>query len=98
MDGQLAVYDARDAASPCYACVFPPDTAPEEAKCATLGVLAPLVGVMGSLQAMEAVKLLSGIGSRLTGQLQLLEGRDLAWTSLRLARNPHCPVCGHDNH
>jgi molybdopterin/thiamine biosynthesis adenylyltransferase len=98
MDGQLAVYDARDAASPCYACVFPPDTAPEEAQCATLGVLAPLVGVMGSLQAMEAVKLLSGIGSRLTGQLQLLDGRDLAWTSLRLARNPHCPVCGQANH
>jgi molybdopterin/thiamine biosynthesis adenylyltransferase len=97
MDGQLAVYDARDAASPCYACVFPPDVAPEEAQCATLGVLAPLVGVMGSLQAMEAVKLLSGIGSRLTGQLQLLEGRDLAWTSLRLARNPHCPVCGQSN-
>ncbi len=94
MDGQLAVYDARDAASPCYACVFPPDNAPEEALCATLGVLAPLVGVMGSLQAMEAVKLLSGIGSRLTGQLQLLDGRDLAWTSLRLARNAHCPVCG----
>jgi molybdopterin/thiamine biosynthesis adenylyltransferase len=94
MDGQLAVYDARDAASPCYACVFPPDTAPEETQCATLGVLAPLVGVIGSLQAMEAVKLLSGIGSRLTGQLQLLDGRDLAWTSLRLARNPHCPVCG----
>ncbi len=94
MDGQLAVYDARDAASPCYACVFPPDAAPEEAQCATLGVLAPLVGVMGSLQAMEAVKMLAGIGSRLTGQLQLLDGRDLAWTSLRLARNPHCPVCG----
>ncbi len=94
MDGQLAVYDARDAASPCYACVFPTDAAPEEAQCATLGVLAPLVGVMGSLQAMEAVKMLAGIGSRLTGQLQLLDGRDLAWTSLRLARNPHCPVCG----
>ena len=98
MDGQLAVYDARDTASPCYACVFPPDNAPEEAQCATLGVLAPLVGVMGSLQAMEAVKLLAGIGSRLTGQLQLLDGRDLAWTSLRLARNPHCPVCGQPNH
>lgn len=94
MDGQLAVYDARDAASPCYACVFPPDTAPEETQCATLGVLAPLVGVMGSLQAMEAVKLLSGMGSRLTGQLQLLDGRDLVWNTLRLQRNPHCPVCG----
>lgn len=98
MDGQLAVYDARDAASPCYACVFPPDTAPEEAQCATLGVLAPLVGVIGTLQAMEAVKLLSGMGSRLTGQLQLLDGRDLAWNALHLQRNPHCPVCGEAGH
>ena len=98
MDGQLAVYDTRDAASPCYACVFPPDTAPEEAQCATLGVLAPLVGVMGSLQAMEAVKLLSGLGSHLTGHLQLLDGRDMTWTHLRLARNPHCPVCGQAKH
>ena len=94
MDGQLAVYDARDEASPCYACVFPPNTAPEETQCATLGVMAPLVGVIGTLQAMEAVKLLTGMGSRLTGQLQLLDARDLAWNSLRLQRNPHCPVCG----
>ena len=94
MDGQLAVYDARHAASPCYACVFPPDAAPEEAQCATMGVLAPLVGVIGTLQAMEAVKLLSGMGSRLTGQLQLLDGRDLAWNTLQLQRNPQCPVCG----
>ena len=98
MDGQLAVYDARDAASPCYACVFPPDTAPEEAQCATMGVLAPLVGIIGTMQAMEAVKLLSDMGSRLTGQLQLLDGRDLAWNTLRLQRNPHCPVCGQPAH
>lgn len=98
MDGQLAVYDARHAASPCYACVFPPDTAPEETQCATLGVLAPLVGVIGTLQSMEAVKLLSGVGSRLTGQLQMLDGRDLAWSTLQLKRNPHCPVCGETAH
>lgn len=94
MDGQLAVYDARDGASPCYACVFPPDAGPEETQCATMGVLAPLVGVIGTMQAMEAVKLLAGLGSRMTGQLQLLDGRDLAWSTLRLQRNPHCPVCG----
>ena len=98
MDGQLAVYDVREPGSPCYACVFPPDTAPEETQCATLGVLAPLVGVIGSLQAMEAVKLLSGMGSRLTGRLQLLDGRDLAWNTLRVQRNPHCPVCGEGHH
>lgn len=93
LDGQLSVYDARDAASPCYACVFAPDVAPEETQCATLGVLAPLVGVIGTLQAMEAVKLLLGMGSQLVGQLQLLDGRDLSWHSMRLQRNPHCPVC-----
>jgi molybdopterin/thiamine biosynthesis adenylyltransferase len=94
MDAQLAVYDARDAKSPCYACIFPPDQAPEEVQCATLGVLAPLVGVVGSLQAMEAVKLLTGLGSRLTGLLQMLDGRGLEWNEVRLQRNPNCPVCG----
>lgn len=94
MDAQLAVYDARDAKSPCYACIFPPDEAPEEVRCATLGVLAPLVGVIGSLQAMEAVKLLAGLGSRLTGRLQMLDGRSLEWNEVRLQRNPSCPVCG----
>ena len=94
MDAQLAVYDARDAQSPCYACIFPPDQAPEEVQCATLGVLAPLVGVVGSLQAMEAVKLLAGLGSRLTGRLQMLDGRSLEWNEVRLQRNPSCPVCG----
>ena len=98
MDGQLAVYDARQATSPCYACVFAPDAAPEETQCATLGVLAPLVGVIGTLQALEAVKLLSGMGSHLTGQLQLLDGRDLSWNALRLQRNPQCPVCGEGAH
>lgn len=94
MDAQLAVYDARDGKSPCYACIFPPDQAPEEVRCATLGVLAPLVGVIGSLQAMEAVKLLAGLGSRLTGRLQMLDGRSLEWNEVRLQRNPSCPVCG----
>jgi molybdopterin/thiamine biosynthesis adenylyltransferase len=94
MDAQLAVYDARDAKSPCYACIVPPDQAPEEVQCATLGVLAPLVGVVGSLQAMEAVKLLAGLGSRLTGRLQMLDGRSLEWNEVRLQRNPSCPVCG----
>jgi molybdopterin/thiamine biosynthesis adenylyltransferase len=94
MDGQLAVYDARDEHSPCYACIFPPTEAPEEVRCATLGVLAPLVGVIGTMQAMEAVKLLTGMGSRLTGRLQMLDGRGMAWTELRLQRNAACPVCG----
>ena len=94
LDGQLAVYDARDAQSPCYACIFPPDTAPEEVRCATMGVLAPLVGVIGSMQAMETVKLITGIGSRLVGRLQMLDGRGMTWTDMRVKRNPSCSVCG----
>jgi molybdopterin/thiamine biosynthesis adenylyltransferase len=93
LDGQLTTYDVRDAASPCYACVFPPDDAPEEVSCSTMGVLAPLVGVVGSLQAAEALKLLAGIGRSLAGRLQMLDGRDLSWTEMRLQRQPDCPVC-----
>ncbi len=93
MDGQLAVYDARDDKSPCYACIFPPAEAPEEVMCSTMGVLAPLVGVIGTMQAMETVKLITGIGSRLTGRLQMLDGRGMAWHEVRLQRNASCPVC-----
>ena len=94
MDGQLAVYDARQDTSPCYACIFPPEQAPEEVRCATMGVLAPLVGVIGTMQAMETVKVLAGVGSRLTGKLQMLDGRGMEWNEMRLQRNPKCPVCG----
>lgn len=93
LDGQLTTYDTRDPASPCYACLFPPDQAPEEVRCATLGVLAPLVGVIGTLQATEAVKLLAGVGTSLAGRLQLLDGRSLEWTEMRLRRQADCPVC-----
>ena len=94
MDGQLAVYDTRDDKSPCYACIFPPDHAPEEVLCSTMGVLAPLVGVIGTMQAMETVKLITGIGSRLIGRLQMLDGRGMEWHEVRLQRNAACPVCG----
>ena len=97
MDGQLAVYDTRDDKSPCYACIFPPDQAPEEVLCSTMGVLAPLVGVIGTMQAMETVKLITGMGSRLTGRLQMLDGRGMEWHEVRLQRNASCPVCG-DEH
>jgi molybdopterin-synthase adenylyltransferase len=94
MDGQLAVYDARDDHSPCYACIFPPDQMPEEVMCSTMGVLAPLVGVIGTMQAMETVKLIIGMGSRLTGRLHMLDGRGMAWNEVRLQRNANCWVCG----
>lgn len=96
-DGQLAVYDPRDDQSPCYACVFPPDTAFEETRCATMGVFAPLVGIIGSMQAAEALKLLSGAGEPAVGRLLMLDGRDMTWSDIRLPRNPLCPVCGTAN-
>jgi len=94
-DGQVTVFDARASDSPCYACVFAPDQPPPEVQCATMGVLAPLVGVIGSLQAAEALKLLANIGGSLAGRLQLLDGHDLSWTEMRLQRQADCPVCSH---
>ena len=92
-DAQLSVYDPRDSASPCYACVFPPDEALEETRCATLGVFAPLVGIVGAVQAAEALKLLIGTGTCLTGRLQMLDARSMEWTEMQVARDTHCPVC-----
>ncbi|GAB3184184.1 HesA/MoeB/ThiF family protein [Hydrogenophaga aquatica] len=93
-DGQLSVYDPRNAESPCYACIFPDTDGLEEVRCATMGVFAPLVGIIGTMQAAEALKLLSGMGSRLVGRLTMLDGRGMEFTEVKLARNPGCPVCG----
>ena len=92
-DGQVSVYDTRDAQAPCYACLFPAEATFEEVQCATMGVFAPLVGIIGSVQAAEALKLLAGIGSSLAGRLQMLDARARAWTEIRLARNADCGVC-----
>ena len=93
MDGQVSVFDSTRADAPCYACVFPPDQAPEETRCATMGVFAPLVGISGTVQAAEALKILSGMGSHMAGRLLMLDGRDLSWTDIRMGRNVQCPVC-----
>lgn len=92
-DGQISVYDARQAQSPCYACVFPPDDDFEETLCATMGVFAPLVGIIGAMQAAEALKLLSGAGTSLAGRLLMLDGRHMEWNEVRLPRHAQCPVC-----
>jgi molybdopterin/thiamine biosynthesis adenylyltransferase len=92
-DGQIAVYDSRDPEAPCYACVFPPESGVEEVRCATMGVFAPLVGIVGSMQAAEALKLLAGVGSSLAGRLQMLDARSMEWTEIRIARAAQCPVC-----
>ncbi len=93
-DAQLSVYDSRGGTFPCYACLFPADQPPEEQRCAVMGVFAPLVGIIGSMQAAEALKLLSGIGSRLPGRLLMLDARRMEWTDLQVARDPRCPCCG----
>ena len=92
-DGQLSVYDPRNAQSPCYACVFPPDADVQETQCATLGVFAPMVGIIGAMQAAEALKLLAGVGTSVVGRLLMLEGRAMEWSEVRTARDPACPVC-----
>ena len=92
-DGQLSVYDTRSAASPCYACIFPPQADFEETRCAVLGVFAPVVGTIGTLQAHEALKLLSGAGPPLAGKLLMFDGRSTRFDTLQVARDPHCPVC-----
>ncbi|HEX2010749.1 MAG TPA: HesA/MoeB/ThiF family protein [Roseateles sp.] len=92
-DAQVSVYDSRRADAPCYACLFPPDAAFEEQRCATMGVFAPLVGIIGSLQAAEALKLLLGLPG-LTGRLQMLEARQMEWSEIVVQRDPSCPVCG----
>jgi len=92
-DGQISVYDTRDAACPCYACVFPPDAAFEEVQCSTMGVFAPLVGLVGTMQAAEALKLLAGVGSPLAGRLQMVDARTMQWSEMRLARQQQCRVC-----
>jgi molybdopterin/thiamine biosynthesis adenylyltransferase len=97
-DAQVAVYDIRQADAPCYACVFPPTQSFEETRCATMGVLAPLVGVIGSLQATEALKLLSGIGSSLQGKLMLFNAQHMEWQTLSTARNLQCTVCSPFRH
>ena len=92
-DAQISVFDPRRQDSPCYACVFPPDTPPEETQCSTMGVLAPLVGTIGSLQALEAIKLLTDVGDSLVGRLMMLDALHMNWNTLKLKRASDCPVC-----
>jgi molybdopterin/thiamine biosynthesis adenylyltransferase len=92
-DGQISVFDARHTQSPCYACLFPPDQQFEEVQCSAMGVFAPLVGIIGSMQAAEALKLLAGIGVSLAGRLLLLDARNMEWTSIKIGRSNSCSVC-----
>ncbi len=93
-DGQVAVFDLRSAGAPCYNCLFAESAESTEERCATLGVFAPLVGIVGAFQALEAIKLLAGIGETLAGRLLLFDALASRWHEVRLARDPQCAVCG----
>lgn len=92
MEGQVSVFDTRVADSPCYQCLYRAGD-DEQASCATNGVMAPVVGIIGAVQAMEAIKLLSGVGETLTGRLLLLDAKSMQWREMRLPRDPECPAC-----
>ena len=93
-DGQVAVFDKRNDAAPCYHCLFPESQDVEEMRCAVMGVFAPLTGIVGTVQAAEALKLLIGCGETLTGRLLLLDGLGMEWRSITVPRDPGCAVCG----
>ena len=93
-DGQIAVFDVRDAASPCYHCLFGEGEELEEVRCATMGVFAPLVGIVGAAQAGEALKLVAGAGTSLAGRLLLYDALASSWRELKVPRDPSCAVCG----
>ena len=92
-DGQISVFDKRHDDSPCYACLFPPDSSFANEPCSTLGVFAPLVGIIGAIQAAEALKMIARMGEPLMGRLLMLNARTMNWQSIELQRNIKCPVC-----
>ena len=92
-DGQVAVFDARVSDAPCYHCLFGEGEELEETRCATMGVFAPLVGIVGATQAAEALKLVAGVGRSLAGRLLLLDALTMQWREMRVPRDPACPIC-----
>lgn len=92
-EGQVTVFDPRDADSPCYRCLYPGRSEDEEETCSHNGILAPVVGIIGATQATEAIKILAGAGEPLVGRLLLLDALRMEWRQIRLRRDPGCPVC-----
>src|SRR5687767_10388100 len=90
-DAQLTVFDLRSPGSPCYACLFPEEGEVEEVQCSQMGVFAPLTGVIGAMQAMEAIKLIAGVGE--SQSLQILDAKSAQWRSVRVKKDPACRVC-----
>lgn len=94
LDGQLSVFDPHRSDSPCYACIFSPDEKFEEVSCSTMGIFSPLVGIIGAMQAAQALQVLIGFGEPLVGRLLLWNGRTTQIDEIRISRNAECSVCG----
>ena len=94
MEGQVAVFDSRDSASPCYQCLY--SNGDQDETCSTNGIMSPVVGIIGSVQAMEAIKIISNLGKTLTGRLMLLDAFRSQWREMRLLKDPSCEACGSD--
>ncbi|WP_067866563.1 molybdopterin-synthase adenylyltransferase MoeB [Neptuniibacter marinus] len=92
LEGQVAVYDPLKLESPCYQCLYT-EGSDEALTCSESGVLSPLVGIIGSIQAMEALKVLASVGESLAGRLMLLDAKSMEWRTLKLRKDPHCSVC-----
>ena len=92
MEGQVAVFDSGNPESPCYRCLYNENTE-DDANCSQNGVMAPLVGIIGSVQAMETIKVITGIGNNLTGRLLLLDATAMQWREMKLPCDPNCPAC-----
>ncbi|WP_250655024.1 HesA/MoeB/ThiF family protein [Alkalimarinus coralli] len=95
MEGQVSVFDVRNGDAPCYQCLYS-DISEEQLTCSEAGVMAPLVGIIGSVQAMEVVKLISGMGQALIGKLLILDAMTMEWRTMRLKKDPLCKVCSSD--
>jgi len=93
LEGQVSVFDSRDADSPCYNCLYP-DAGDDGETCSESGVLAPVVGIIGSIQALEAIKLICNTGETLCGRVLVLDALTMQWRTMKLRRDPACPVCG----
>ena len=96
-DGQVTVFDLREPANACYHCLFPDSGEADEMRCAENGVFSPLVGMIGTIQAAETIKLLAGIGRSLQGRLLLLNALEMEWRTIRVPKDPACPVCARVN-
>ena len=92
-DGQVSVFDPRDKQSPCYACIFSPEKTFEEVSCATMGIFSPLVGIIGTIQAAQALQVLIQFGEPLIGRMLLWNARTTQVDQIRITRNADCPVC-----